>query len=341
MANYININGNNIPIRASDPSNPIIGEVWYNLTTNQLKGQGATTTGSFSTGGSMSNARAQVNGGIGTKDATIAAGLTVDDGTSEEYNGTAWSGGGSLNNAGVVGTGAGTLSAGSRFGGIQPTPLGKDSNYHEQYDGTSWTTATAMPFDSYNNACGGTQTANIVIQSFFNPTPSTTGFPTATAEWNGSWTSGGSINTARREAFSSQGGGTQISCFLAGGGAPGSPKNNSETYDGTSWTSTANMNTARSRGGGGGTATNGIIITGTTSDPQIPGLTTATESWNGTSWTTNSFSVSTATWNGGSAVTSDESGIIFGGNYAPGAAFAGSEELSGPGLPVTVTFSSS
>jgi hypothetical protein len=43
MADYININGNNIPIRASDPSNPILGEVWYNLTTNALKGQGAFT----------------------------------------------------------------------------------------------------------------------------------------------------------------------------------------------------------------------------------------------------------------------------------------------------------
>ena len=40
MADYININGNNIPIRASDPSNPIQGEIWYNSTTNLLKGQG-------------------------------------------------------------------------------------------------------------------------------------------------------------------------------------------------------------------------------------------------------------------------------------------------------------
>ena len=38
MADYININGNNIPIRASDPSNPILGEIWYNSTTNLLKG---------------------------------------------------------------------------------------------------------------------------------------------------------------------------------------------------------------------------------------------------------------------------------------------------------------
>jgi hypothetical protein len=39
MATYKNINGTNIPIRASDPTNPILGEIWYNTTSNTLKGQ--------------------------------------------------------------------------------------------------------------------------------------------------------------------------------------------------------------------------------------------------------------------------------------------------------------
>ena len=39
MATYKEIRGNNIPIRSSDPSNPIIGEMWYNTTTGVLKGR--------------------------------------------------------------------------------------------------------------------------------------------------------------------------------------------------------------------------------------------------------------------------------------------------------------
>ena len=52
MATYININGNNVPIRASDPSNPILGEIWYNTTTSALKGQ-LNLTAAFSTSGTV------------------------------------------------------------------------------------------------------------------------------------------------------------------------------------------------------------------------------------------------------------------------------------------------
>ena len=68
MASYININGNNIPIRASDPANPIIGEVWYNSTTNVLKGQTATTAGAWATGGNLSTGR-NISDSFGTKTA--------------------------------------------------------------------------------------------------------------------------------------------------------------------------------------------------------------------------------------------------------------------------------
>ena len=328
MATYEEIYGKRVKEFDSDPTldSSYEGQVWYDKSTGVLKS--VVSFSAFSSAASMSNPRSQAIGGIGTKDAAIAAGLSASDGTSEEYNGTGWSSGGTLNNPASLGTGCGTLTAGSRFGGIQPTPAGKDSNYHENYDGTSWTAATGMPFDSYQNACGGTQTANIVVQSFFNPTPSSGGFPTATAEWDGSsWTAGGAISTARREAFSSKGGGTQTSTFLAGGNSPGGIKNSSETYDGTSWTSTPNINTARMRGGGGGTATAGIIVAGTTSDPQPPGLTTATESWDGSSWTTNPFSTGVAIYSQGSAFATSTSGVTFGGTDSTGTV-ATTEELT-------------
>jgi hypothetical protein len=39
MAEYINIKGQNIEVVASDPANPTIGQIWYNSTSNTLKGQ--------------------------------------------------------------------------------------------------------------------------------------------------------------------------------------------------------------------------------------------------------------------------------------------------------------
>ena len=49
MATYQEIKGNNIPIRSADPSNPIVGEIWYNTTTRVLKGL-ISQSASWSTG---------------------------------------------------------------------------------------------------------------------------------------------------------------------------------------------------------------------------------------------------------------------------------------------------
>jgi hypothetical protein len=40
MAEYINIKGQNIEVVASDPANPTQGQIWYNSTSNTLKGLG-------------------------------------------------------------------------------------------------------------------------------------------------------------------------------------------------------------------------------------------------------------------------------------------------------------
>ena len=53
MATYKDIHGNNIPIRSSNPSNPITGEIWYNTTSNELKGQIFRTSAVFTSGGAL------------------------------------------------------------------------------------------------------------------------------------------------------------------------------------------------------------------------------------------------------------------------------------------------
>ena len=51
MATYKEIKGTQIEVLSSDPSNPVEGQVWYNSTSNVLKGQAATTAGAWATGG--------------------------------------------------------------------------------------------------------------------------------------------------------------------------------------------------------------------------------------------------------------------------------------------------
>ena len=73
MATYKQIHGTKIEAVASDPSNPVEGQVWYNTTSNVLKGQAATTVGAWASGGNMNTGRDQV-AGAGTQTATLAFG---------------------------------------------------------------------------------------------------------------------------------------------------------------------------------------------------------------------------------------------------------------------------
>ena len=59
-----------------------------------------------------------------------------------------------------------------------------------------------------------------------------------------------------------------------------------ETYNGTSWTETNDLNTGRAYAMGAGTTTAGILFGGMTGDPSLTGNTDVTETWDGTSWST-------------------------------------------------------
>jgi hypothetical protein len=56
MAEYINIKGQSIEVVASDPANPTLGQIWYNSTSNTLKGS-SYIAGSWASGGNMGTAR--------------------------------------------------------------------------------------------------------------------------------------------------------------------------------------------------------------------------------------------------------------------------------------------
>jgi hypothetical protein len=91
MAEYINIRGQSIEVVASDPANPTLGQIWYNSTSNTLKGGGVTTAGSWATGNNMNTAR-EIVAGAGTQTAALGFGgyTTAYSTATEEYDGTNW-----------------------------------------------------------------------------------------------------------------------------------------------------------------------------------------------------------------------------------------------------------
>ena len=124
MADYINIYGQDILAVASDPANPTQGQIWYNTTSNTLKGGGVTTAGTWATGGNLNTARFYL-AGCGTQTAALGFGGELDPGTSgatEEYDGSTWTTVSSLSTARSDLAGDGNTSAALAFGGLNPTP---------------------------------------------------------------------------------------------------------------------------------------------------------------------------------------------------------------------------
>jgi hypothetical protein len=79
----------------------------------------------------------------------------------------------------------------------------------------------------------------------------------------GSWASGGALNTAR---FAMGYGGTQTSALMFGGDtyppSSGRLRNETESYNGTSYTEVADLNTARRLLGGSGASNTAAIAMG-------------------------------------------------------------------------------
>ena len=174
MVAYTGIQGQNILIVSSDPSNPTEGQIWYNSTSNLLKGYQFATVNAWASGGNLATARDQL-AGAGTQTAALAFGGNPTSAATEEYNGTSWSGGGNLNNARKSLAGAGTQTAALAFGGTPPI-----TGATELYNGTSWTSNPNSMSTARNYLAGcGTQTAGL---AFGGNAPPATG---ATEEFTG------------------------------------------------------------------------------------------------------------------------------------------------------------
>ena len=119
MTNYTGIQGQNILIVSSDPSDPTEGQIWYNSTSNLLKGYANVVTNAWAAGGNLNTARTTL-AGAGTQTAALGFGGYGPGifSSSESYNGTAWTTTPSLNTARRVIMGTGLQTAALAFGGL-------------------------------------------------------------------------------------------------------------------------------------------------------------------------------------------------------------------------------
>jgi hypothetical protein len=151
--------------------------------------------------------------------------------------------------------------------------------------------------------------SEVIGQLWYN---STSGKFKVSVQGAASWSSGGPLNTAR-EAITQAG--TQTAAIAMGGysSPPVTYYAQTETYNGTTWTETGDLNTARSKATCNvGTQTATLIAAG------IAGGSTSAlcETFNGTSWTEKAdLNVARHSLAGGGTTTA---AIAFGGNQAPG-----------------------
>src|SRR5210317_2230753 len=124
MSTYKEIHGTDIEVLSSDPANPVQGQVWYNSTSNVVKGASVTSAGAWATGGNLNTARNSLGGAGATKDAALAFGggpppAPTAVAITESYNGTAWTEVNDLNSQRAYVAGAGTYTSAIASGGDQ------------------------------------------------------------------------------------------------------------------------------------------------------------------------------------------------------------------------------
>ena len=331
MTTYKGINGFAVQSVASDPSPSDEGQVWYNNATYVFKLSAATTTDAWASGGNLNTARAQLKGaGSSQNDSLVfggTLGVPVISAASEAYNGTAWTNTPSMNTAKMGFYGCGnTQTAALAFGGIT-NPYVNVTAASESWNGTSWTNTPSLNTAKRNTDGFGTNTAAIVTGG--SQAPGAQFF--ATESWNGStWT-----NIPATIPISNAGCsfGTQTAGIMAGAGPA---LNQTLSFNGSAWTtSPALLNTARVGAVPAGTQTAGLIAGGNISPP--PFNSNATESWNGSSWTSLTNMATSRRESGGNGIKT--SSLVAGGFST--ANTTATEEFTAAGTPVTKTITTS
>ena len=264
MAVYKDIRGTHITTVANDPPAPVNGQMWYNSTSQTMKGFTSNPAGSWATGGDLNTGRAYLGSAGTSQTASLAfGGYNTPPATrhalNESYNGTSWTELADLNTARNDLASGGTSTSALGFGGYQSTTL----DITESWNGSSWTEVADLNTGRTQWAgCGADNEACLGFGGYPNYA--------ITETWNGtSWTEVGDLNQARS---SLTGAGTNTAA-LAISGENSSPVAvdyaNVELWNGSAWTEIADVNDARDGMAASkyGTSTSAIAFGGPASSP--------------------------------------------------------------------------
>ena len=246
--------------------------------------------GAWASGGNLATARSAGGASGSTQnDALYAGGITTAQvANTEEYDGSSWTSGGSLNTARyrLAGASFAPQTAGLVFGGRAPSPPGgSDRNETEEYNGSTWSEQNNLSSARRALAGAGIQTSAIAVGG---EDPLTA----ATEEYDGTnWTAGGNYPTANIGMGSF---GTTGTSAIVVAGLPG--VTTAAIYDGSSWTAIAAIPVGRSYMAGFGTTTSGMIAGGLSGPGSA--ISNAT-SYDGTNWTVENSLTTARLYNGG------------------------------------------
>ena len=271
-----------------------------NVARQELEGAGASNSSALAFGGSLN---------------PPAVAFT------EEWNANvaigAWVTGGSLNTTrrGLRGQTVGTQTAAMAIGGLVPPRITNT----ELYDGTTWAEVNDLNLARFGGGGVGTQTSALYFGgSSGNPSPENPGFTREdkNESWNGSvWTELADLNVGRSDTSGAGASNTAVICV--GGKNPASnPPSGildlNESWNGSSWTEIADLNTGRESIMVVGTSTAALGSGGNDATDYL----TNTESWNGSSWTeVNDLNLGRSGGNNSGEYTSS---VTFGGYFSPG-----------------------
>ena len=325
--------GDFVEVTASDvPASPsTVGQLFYNSTSGTLKGISAVAAAWAS--GANYPTNVQGSGSDGTQTAAYSAG--GGPGTipgTKLYDGTSWTDdANSLNTLRSLMGSCGTQTAGFVFGG---DPVTTSS---EQWDGSTWTSTSALDSSKANLAGTGNQTAALAFGGYTGPP--TTRLNT-TESWDGStWTAAPNLTTIKQGPG---GFGTQTAAVAFGGLVsypPTTLTNTTDEYNGSSWSSGGTYPVSLSDTSGTGTQTAGLGFGGYITSP--PNRLSSANLYNGTAWTATS-SLSQEKWYVGKAggPTGQTDGLAIGGNIStPGGTNSVEEYNAAPIGVVTLTTS--
>jgi hypothetical protein len=331
MTTFKEIRGTTIEVVSTDPTNPELGQIWYNSSSGTLKGYLLANVNAWASGGNLGTARYSVQGAGTQTAAVIFGGFTPfpggPTGATELYNGTSWT-----SNPTSMGTpryqyaASGTQTAALIFGGW---PTGTKTAT-ESFNGSTFSPTGSLSTGRNFLAGCGTQTSTLAFGG--SPDGGTTQSSASESFTGSTWTNTPSMNTARGTLG---GAGASNSSAIAFGGSPVSQgiTTATESYNGTAWTTVNSMNTARRFVMGAGTQTAALAFGGDAGAPPYANQ-SATELWNGTTWTSNPTGLATAR-GGGAGIGTQALGFCAGGG--PGSV---SEEWTGSQLQTkTITVS--